>query len=116
MRRGSRGARTARLDGPAKLTGMVNIAVFAAFWPCDRGGLLSNAAFKRVCRLRELDVSCYGRQKRQDPARKWQRMARWMAKTATFLVSGDIHATRGAVACGREWRVRGCMRLFKVPA
>jgi len=29
-------------------------------------GLLSNAAFKPICAIWQLDVSCYGRQKRQD--------------------------------------------------
>src|SRR5579859_4275478 len=55
------------------LTGMVNIAVFAAFWPRVGGILRSTAAFKPVCRDRQLDVSCYGWQKRQETAMIWQR-------------------------------------------
>ncbi len=34
----------------AMLTGMVNIAVFAAFWPRVEGVLLPNAEFKPVLR------------------------------------------------------------------
>jgi hypothetical protein len=55
----------------AMLTGMVTIAVFAAFWPCVMGALLSDAEFKRVCASHQLDVSRYGRQKRQETATKW---------------------------------------------
>ena len=52
--------------GVAMLTGMVNIAVFAAFWPRVAGILRSDAEFKPICRLWQLDISHYGRQ-------KWQR-------------------------------------------
>src|SRR5690348_11323472 len=52
-------------SGLAMLTGMVNIAVFAAFWPCVRGILLSNAEFTPCCAIRQLDIWRYGRQKRQ---------------------------------------------------
>src|SRR5690348_233212 len=54
------------------LTGMVNIAVFAAFRFCVGGGLRSDAEFKRVCRDCQLDVWCYGWQKRQETATMWQ--------------------------------------------
>src|SRR5690242_6243119 len=58
--------REERGEEMAKMTGAVNIAVFAAFAFCIRGVLLSNAAFKPVCAAHELDMSCYGRQKRQE--------------------------------------------------
>jgi hypothetical protein len=48
------------------LTRLVNIAVFAAFWPRVRHTLLSNAVFKPVCWDRQLDMWRYGWQKRQD--------------------------------------------------
>src|SRR5690348_945721 len=54
------------------LTGMVNIAVFAAFRCVITVVLRSNAEFKPVCRERPLDVSRYGWQKRQEVATKWQ--------------------------------------------
>ncbi len=66
----------------AMLTGGVNIAVFAAFWPRVGGILLSNAEFKRLCRPTELDVSCYGWQKRQRSGKKRQEVASWVAKAA----------------------------------
>src|SRR5690348_10608958 len=75
----------------AKLTGAVNIAVFAASRFCVEHILLSNAAFKPVCRFRELDVSRYGRQKRQDPARSGNDVARWAAKTARM--GGEMAAS-----------------------
>jgi hypothetical protein len=66
------------------LTGAVNIAVFAAFWPRAGSVLCSTAEFKRLCRLTELDIARYGRQKRQEVATKWQHVARWAAKAATL--------------------------------
>jgi hypothetical protein len=63
---------------------MVNIAVFAAFWPRVEGILLSDAEFKRLCRFPQLDVWCYGWQKRQETATMWQEVARSVAKTATL--------------------------------
>jgi hypothetical protein len=57
------------------LTGMVNIAVFAAFWPCVRGILLADAEFKPCGANWQRDVARSGRQ-------KWQEVAREMAKTA----------------------------------
>ncbi|HST88743.1 MAG TPA: hypothetical protein VLJ14_10220 [Ktedonobacterales bacterium] len=51
------------------LTAAVNIAVFAAFWQCAGHAIASNPEFKGICRVRELDVSCYGWQKRQETAR-----------------------------------------------
>jgi len=90
----------------AKLTAPVNIAVFAAFAFCIRGDLLSNAAFKPVCRLRERDIARYGWQKRQDLATKWQWMARWMAKTATLggIRQGERRHPRHQVkVTDRQW-------------
>src|SRR5690348_16786513 len=55
------------------LTAALNIAVFAAFYSLIGVGLHPNAEFKRVCRLWQLDIACYGRQKRQGSWQKWQR-------------------------------------------
>jgi len=61
--------------GEGKLTGLVNIAVFAAF-RCGIGRhLRSNAEFKPRGANGQLDVSCYGRQKRQEVARNGNEMA-----------------------------------------
>src|SRR5690348_8478651 len=77
----------------AMLTGMVNIAVFAAFAFCEKRVLLSNAAFKPVCRLRELDVSRYGWQKRQDRGKKRQRCGKGDGKNGKVRHSyGHLHA------------------------
>ena len=65
-----------------KLTGMVNIAVFAAFQIVCEAGIGARREFKPVCGDGQLDVSCYGWQKRQETAMMWQLMARWAAKTA----------------------------------
>src|SRR5689334_6109159 len=53
----------------AMLTGMVNIAVFAAFHFVIGITLLSNSEFKPVCAPEGLDIWRYGRQKRHDLAR-----------------------------------------------
>jgi hypothetical protein len=55
------------------------IAVFAAFRIVIHGTLLSNAELKRICTLRRRDMSCYARQKRQDPARDGKK---WHARIA----------------------------------
>jgi hypothetical protein len=74
------------------LTGVVNIAIFAAFWHCVTGVLGSNAEFKRVCLLVELDIACYGWQKRQ-------KVAREMAKSGKDgRGCGDIQARMPATA------------------
>jgi hypothetical protein len=57
------------------LTGMVNIAIFAAFWPRVVDNLCPKAEFKGLCGAQPLDIARYGWQKRQD-------VARGMAKTA----------------------------------
>ena len=55
-----------RLMGTAMLSATVNIAVFAVFRIHFAGRFVAIAAFKRVCRDRQLDIWRYGRQKRQD--------------------------------------------------
>ena len=50
------------------LTGMVNIAVFAAFHTCVGSPFVLIAEFKGVCGDQPLDVSRYGWQKRQETA------------------------------------------------
>src|SRR5690348_15529249 len=92
----------------AMLTGMVNIAVFAAF-RCVIGSVLrSDAAFKRVCADRPLDVWRYGWQKRQETATMWQRMATWAAKNGTVWQGwqgcGRMHVNNHMLACGCGWR------------
>jgi hypothetical protein len=83
--------------GGARLTGAVNIAVFAAFWPRVGGGILADAGLQRVCGDRQLDVWRYGWQKRQDVAKKWQRMARPAAKTANLTPNPTPRAREGTV-------------------
>ncbi len=68
--------------GERKLTGQVNIAVFAAFQIVCEGGIGARREFKPYRAAWQLDVSCYGWQKRHDLATMWQRMARSAAKTA----------------------------------
>jgi hypothetical protein len=48
---------------------MVNIAVFAAFHICTDAWMAARSEYKPVRGDRQLDVSCYGWQKRQDVAR-----------------------------------------------
>jgi hypothetical protein len=67
------------------LTGLVNIAVFAAFAFCVGYHLPSNPDFKPSCGDWQLDIWCYGRQKRQETARG-------MAKTAR---SGKVGGKNG---------------------
>src|SRR5579859_4119290 len=69
----------------AMLTITVNIAVFAAFHFVIGNTSRAKSAFKGVCAIQQLDISCYGWQKRQEAARsgkKRQEAARWVAKTA----------------------------------
>jgi hypothetical protein len=53
----------------AMLTGAVNIAVFAAFSFCFDRRSISDAEFKAVWPIRQLDILCYGWQMRQDAAK-----------------------------------------------
>jgi hypothetical protein len=78
------------------LTGMVTIAVFAAFRPRVMGALLSNAEFKRVCRDRQLDVLCYEWQKRQRSGKIRQEVAR----------SGKVSGKNGTGGCAIAARLR----------
>src|SRR5690242_3938036 len=101
----------------AKLTGMVNIAVFAALRWCVGHILRAIAEFKRLCRSRPLDVSCSGWQKRQETAMIWQEVARWAAKAARFgrmvvastLPCERLHVGAGGNACG-SMRLLRCWR------
>ena len=54
------------------LTGIVNIAVFAAFRMCAGPPFALIAEFKPCCGDRQLDIARYGRQKRQDRGKKRQ--------------------------------------------
>ena len=114
--------RISMLLASAMLTGAVNIAVFAAFWPRVGRLLLSNAEFKPVCRICELDVSRYGWQKRQDPARsgnEWQRSGKVGGKNgkdgrgigradvaALQLQAGTVGTFATICGCSRCWRRR----------
>src|SRR5579859_3674942 len=92
---------------------MVNIAVFATFWPRVGGILLANAAFKPVCAIRPLDMSRYGWQKWQETATIWQgRRQKWQG-CETFC---RVHAVRLAAVRGCGWGVWHDMRCFKVLA
>ena len=82
------------------LTVVVNIAVFAAFQFCDGCSLLSDAEFKSLRMPWQLDIACYGRQKRQDVARS----GKVGGKNGNIVsVSGRIHATTRAAAGGMRW-------------
>jgi hypothetical protein len=80
---------------------MVNIAVFAAFQFRVGDDLRSNAAFKPVCRQEERDIARSGWQKWQDRGKKWQRMARWAAKTARMRESMAVSTSlrQGLPSC-----------------
>jgi len=83
------------------LTGMVNIAVFAAFACCITGDLLSNRQFKAVCAASERDVSRYGRQRWQDRGKKRQRSGKVGGKNGKDGQGcGGIHAGARAAAMG----------------
>ena len=101
----------------AMLTATVNIAVFAAFQSRVGHVLLSIPQFKPLCALRQLDVSCYGWQKRQDRGKKVATNGKVGGKNGKALMdSGRLHAAKPAVARERDERVYVCMRLFKVLA
>jgi|SRR5690242_2571440 len=95
------------------LTCAVNIAVFAAFWPRVGGDLLSTAGFKPCWPIRQLDVSCYGRQRRQDCGKNGK------VRGTILTDSGTIWLVQGVVVRG-GWvgmpGIRLAMRLFKVLA
>src|SRR5579859_6733534 len=88
----------------AKLTGAVNFAVFAAFWPRVGSALLSNSGFKPVCGGWQLDVLGYGRQKRQDRGKKRQRCGNgWQGGRQTrqgWGTGGTIWSCQGAGGAG----------------
>ena len=99
------------------LTGMVNIAVFAAFWPRVRGILLPNAAFKPVCASRPLDVSRYGRQKRQDRGKKVATDGKVGGKNGNVVSgSGQVHATTPTTAGGVSWAGLPRYAVVQAPA
>jgi len=64
---------------------MVNIAVFAAFACCIQGILLSNADYKPIWPIHQLDVSCYGWQKRHDRGKKRQGCGKVGGQNGTVL-------------------------------
>src|SRR5690348_13513623 len=101
----------------ALLTGMVHIAVFAAFRLVSAVASPSIPEFKPVCAIWRLDVSCYGWQKRQDAATS----GKVGGKNGTvWRGDGRFHAHSpppgGGLARGRGGRVCRWMRLFKVRA
>src|SRR5690242_15538533 len=107
-------AREARM---AMLTGLVNIAVFAAFSFCIGGDLLSNAAFKPVCGSRQLDVSRDGRQERHDRGKKRQQSGKVHGKNgAIWYGCGGVHAATCAVAGGCDGLGLGEYAVVKVLA
>jgi len=94
----------------AKLTGMVNIAVFAVFHIVIGNAPRLNAAFKPVCRDGPLDVSCYGWQKRQDRGKNGK------GRGTILTDSGTIWRIQGTVTrdgwAGAAW-FRLSMWLFR---
>ena len=95
----------------AMLTGVVNIAVFAAFGWCARRTIGSNAAFKRVCREWQLDVSRYGRQKRQETARS----GKVGGKSGTvWRGCRRIHVNNHVIARGCGWLCLARYAVVKV--
>src|SRR5690348_12587419 len=105
----------------AKLTGMVNFAVFAAFALCVGGVLLSNAEFKGSCGLRQLDVWCYGWQRWHDRGKKRQGCGNgwrgWVAKAAWWgRRCGHCQDATRTAAGGRGRRVCSRYAVGKVLA
>ena len=94
----------------AMLTGMVNIAVFAAFRWCDDDVLLPNAAFKPVCAIWQRDIWRSGWQKRQETARFAANTARVRGMMGASMLSG---ARLHAGASGRFATVCGCSRCWR---
>ena len=64
------------------LTGMVNIAVFAAFRMCAGPPFALIAEFKPVCGDRQLDIPRYRRQKWQDRGKNGKDVARGCCRFA----------------------------------
>src|SRR5690348_11688197 len=93
------------------LTEIVNIAVFAAFHNrfCRRSG--STPEFKPICRGRQLDVWCYGWQKRQEVARECCRFCHVALPFCALPVMSGCHChhlrripaplAARAIRCGR---------------
>ncbi len=80
---------------------MVNIAVFAAFAFCDQRVLLSNAGFKPSCAIWQLDVWCYGRQKRQHRGKEMAMDGKAGGKNGNVVSgSGHVHVATFAAAGG----------------
>ena len=95
----------------AMLTGLVNIAVFAAFSSCVRCHLLANAEFKPICGPHERDIARYGWQKRQEVATGMAKTARWTAKTARMR---EVTAASMRPHPGPRLSEIGCLRLYAV--
>jgi len=74
------------------LTGMVNIAVFAAFWQCVGDDLLADAEFKPCRPMWQLDIWRYGRQKRHDRGKNGK------VRGTIWTGSGMIWHVQGVVA------------------
>jgi hypothetical protein len=90
------------------LTGMVNIAVFAAFHTCVGSPFVLIAEFKGVCGDQPLDVSRYGWQKRQETATIWQGDIAVLQRDGRALASDPSHARMRGGGCGHGG---GDMRL-----
>ena len=89
---------------------MVNIAVFAAFYFANGTVLLSNAQFKRVCAIWQLDVSRYGWQKRHDRGKNGK------VRGTISTDSGTIWRIQGTIARDGWAEMTGIrldMRLFR---
>src|SRR5689334_23646382 len=102
---GAVGVRPVRLTlpqmggGAAKLTGMVNIAVFAAFRWCVEGDLLSNPLFKRVCRGCRCRFAAKAARMMAKAARIAARIVARVATPAAMTEPDDERRTRGLLAC-----------------
>ena len=82
----------------AMLTGMVNIAVFAAFHTVIGDVPRVNAEFKPCGVVWQLDIARYGWQKRQDVARRMARSGKAGGKSGTVL--GRCRGMQGYAAAG----------------
>jgi hypothetical protein len=89
----------------AKLSGEVNIAVFAAFWPRVGRIIRSSAEFKRFAGIANLTFRVMGGKSGKIAARNGNKMAKGMAKTARF---GLVAVTFMRDPC-RD--ARGCTRV-----
>ena len=97
------------------LSGMVNIAVFAAFHCCfDGRSFVADAAFKPVCRFGNVTFGVMGGKngkKRQHGWQKWQETATWVAKTARV---GRFVAASASARLRLHAGEGGCLRLYGV--